>query len=580
MKKDIKFLLSVTICSLVAVILAITSLASIKLGDADGDEKAISVSDARQILRFAVGLDTPKNDEIKAAADVDRDGNITVTDARTVLRAAVGLEPIADVPAIQAVETVETVAHEETTRRAHTTKRENTKDETTTERNADIVTTTKTAESATESTTEKSTTEAVAEESTAEPITEPTTETTTESTTEATTETESCEHNFAYKPVAASEGDSDWSNGTHIETCTKCGVTINEPVSCTLDGDIIYFKDSDGNDILPTCEKAANYYRACSVCGGKKHDSLILQHKFNSENAELATVTKAATCTEAGEITAKCELCMNAEKTFTVRALGHEIDDKTLAEGETVKCSRCGEELKPADFDYDDNELLTYLSGTYYFSGKMKTLVYDSSNQPVFNTDTQCYEYEESDVTIAINPGQSIYMMMPIDDSSNIGYLAFTYKKWYGKTVTEKYFETEHEGTRYYFLLDDSILKTMGMDSSDDLSFPGPSDPEFNTKIEGVDLRQLEQAQVVYQGNVCTRLTYTKDADNILRIYMNGKKLLLVETLNKDGIITGATYFDTITSEIPSYMTTTDGVKLSGILGLTIFAGYLGMFAE
>ena len=500
MKKRTRLLLSAIACTLVAAILAISSLASIKLGDADGDEKAISVSDARQILRFAVGLDEPQNDEIRAAADVDRDGKITVTDARTVLRVAVNLDTIPDEPAIKQ---------------------------------------------------------------------------------EETTETEKCEHNFVYKPVAANEGYSDWSNGTHIETCTKCGATRNKPIACTFDGNIEYFKDSNGNDILPTCEKAANYYQTCSVCGGKKQDSSKkLQHKFNSENAELATVTKAATCTEAGEITAKCELCMNAEKTFTVRALGHEIDDKTLAEGETVKCSRCGEELKPADFDYDDNELLTYLSGTYYFSGKMKTLVYDSSNQPVFNTDTQCYEYEESDVTIAINPGQSIYMMMPIDDSSNIGYLAFTYKKWYGKTVTEKYFETEHEGTRYYFLLDDSILKTMGMDSSDDLSFPGPSDSEFNTKIEGVDLRQLEQAQVVYQGNVCTRLTYTKDADNILRIYMNGKKLLLVETLNKDGIITGATYFDTITSEIPSYMTTTDGVKLSGILGLTIFAGYLGMFAE
>ncbi len=500
MRKINKFSLSATACAFIAILLAVTSFAAIKLGDADGDEKAISVSDARQILRFAVNLDEPKNDEIRAAADVDRDGNITVTDARTVLRAAVNLDTIPDEPAIKQ---------------------------------------------------------------------------------EETTETEKCEHNFVYKPIEETAGYSDWSNGTHIETCTKCGVTRNKPIACTFDGDIEYFKDSNGNDILPTCEKAANYYQTCSVCGGKKQNSSKkLQHKFNSENAELATVTKTATCTEAGEITVKCEMCKKAVKKITVRALGHVVDDKTLAEGETVKCSRCGEVLKPETFDYDDNELLTYLSGKYYFSGKMKTIVYDSSNTPVYNTATKSYEYEESEVTIAINPGQSIYMMMPIDESADIGYLAFTSKNLLGKTVTEKYFETEYEGTRYYFHLDNSILKTIGIDSSDGLSFPEPSDPELNTKIEGVDLRQLEQAQVVYQGNVCTRLTYSKDADNTLRFYMNGKKLLLVETLNKDGIITGATYFDTITSDIPKYMTTTDGKVLSGVIGLMEFAGYLGMFAE
>ena len=66
MKKRIKHLLSAAVSMLLAVILAVSSFAAIMLGDADGNGE-ISVADARQVLRFAVKLDTPANDEIKAA---------------------------------------------------------------------------------------------------------------------------------------------------------------------------------------------------------------------------------------------------------------------------------------------------------------------------------------------------------------------------------------------------------------------------------------------------------------------------------------------------------------------------------
>lgn len=58
-------------------------------GDVDGDG-SITAADARQTLRFAVGLDSPKTSEKKAAAVVN--STPAPSDARAILRAAVGLD--------------------------------------------------------------------------------------------------------------------------------------------------------------------------------------------------------------------------------------------------------------------------------------------------------------------------------------------------------------------------------------------------------------------------------------------------------------------------------------------------------
>ena len=385
-----------------------------------------------------------------------------------------------------------------------------------------------------------------------------------------------CEHTFVWKQVEAVPGYPDWSKGKHIQTCTKCGVTTGVEVDCEL-GEIVYEKDGSGNDILPTCYRSANYYQECSVCGGKKQSSFKkLPHRYNADNKELTTVIKEANCTEPGKISVKCEICKGSEKTFETRALGHEIKDKELDEGESVKCDRCGKELEPENFDYDDNEFLTYVSGKYYYKGRAKTFTGYVAGKPV---------YDEADMTFAIVPGQSLYMRMPFDGSTEIGYLAYVDKDWLGRSVTKRYFETEYEGSRYYFYLDDNMINTINGDSSEPMDFPDPADEDFDTRIEGVDLNNANKAQVVYQGNVCTRFTFeTKDKETgkvngELRVYMNGKKLLLVETRNASGLVTDATYFDFITPDIPAYMTTTNGQGkvLSGMVGLLEFANYIGI---
>lgn len=385
-----------------------------------------------------------------------------------------------------------------------------------------------------------------------------------------------CEHTFVWKQVEIVPGNPYWSNGTHIQTCTKCGVTTGVAVECEL-GEIVYEKDDSGNDILPTCYRSANYHQECSVCGGKKQSSFKkLPHRYNTDNKDLVAVIKDATCTEPGKISVKCEICKGSEKTFETRALGHKIKDKELAEGESVKCDRCGKELEPENFDYDDNEFLTYVSGKYYYKGRAKTFTGYVAGKPV---------YDEADMTFAIVPGQSLYMRMPFDGSTEIGYLAYVDNDWLGRSVTKRYFETEYEGSRYYFYLDDNMINTINGDSSEPMDFPDPADEDFDTRIEGVDLNNANKAQVVYQGNVCTRFTFeTKDKETgkvngELRVYMNGKKLLLVETRNASGLVTDATYFDFITPDIPAYMTTTNGQGkvLSGMVGLLEFANYIGI---
>lgn len=61
-------------------------------GDADLDGK-VTAGDARAILRFAVGLDSPEHMP-GILSDVDSDGTISAADARSALRMAVGLDEL------------------------------------------------------------------------------------------------------------------------------------------------------------------------------------------------------------------------------------------------------------------------------------------------------------------------------------------------------------------------------------------------------------------------------------------------------------------------------------------------------
>lgn len=90
MKKYSKVFIAAVISVMTFVLLAVSASAAVELGDIDGDGN-INVADARNVLRYAVDLDTPTADQ-KIAADVNRDNDVTVADARLVLRVAVKLD--------------------------------------------------------------------------------------------------------------------------------------------------------------------------------------------------------------------------------------------------------------------------------------------------------------------------------------------------------------------------------------------------------------------------------------------------------------------------------------------------------
>ena len=69
---------------------AAASGASTLAGDVDRNGK-VNAADARQALRFAVGLDTHLR-QFYADADYDGDGKVTAGDARLILRRALGLD--------------------------------------------------------------------------------------------------------------------------------------------------------------------------------------------------------------------------------------------------------------------------------------------------------------------------------------------------------------------------------------------------------------------------------------------------------------------------------------------------------
>ena len=88
-----KKFLSILLCTVLFVGCAFMGTAAdgdIVYGDVDG-AKGITANDARQVLRYSVGLEEFTEDQL-LAGDVNGDGVVTAGDARLILRGSVGLE--------------------------------------------------------------------------------------------------------------------------------------------------------------------------------------------------------------------------------------------------------------------------------------------------------------------------------------------------------------------------------------------------------------------------------------------------------------------------------------------------------
>ena len=96
--------------------------------------------------------------------------------------------------------------------------------------------------------------------------------------------------------------------------------------------------------VAPTCETDGYTLHTCELCGYNYRDQV---QKATGHSYSEWTVTKEATCTEAGEETRTCASC-NETETRSVAAKGHTLKDTVVAatcttEGYTLhECTVCG----------------------------------------------------------------------------------------------------------------------------------------------------------------------------------------------------------------------------------------------
>lgn len=317
LKKSKRFLTAV-ISVITALAMSMTAFAAITYGDVDNSGD-INVTDARLVLRFAVKLENPANDDIRKAADVDGDGDIDVSDARLVLRVAVKLDT--SFPAS------EKEVHEHTYGEFVTVK-----EATCTEKGLKQKTCTGCGDIV------KEEIEALGHDFS----TEWTIDTAATCTVNGTkshhctrcdaksdiTTVSLIDHNYtAY---------SSNNNKTHSSKCEMCGKTKTE--NCTFTSKKIEADCTNGGYTLFTC----------SVCGYsyKEEETNALGHDFSSE----WTIDTEATCTAAGSKSHHCSRCSEKSDVTTIDALGHDFSTEwtvdvaktcTTAGSKSHHCTRC-----------------------------------------------------------------------------------------------------------------------------------------------------------------------------------------------------------------------------------------------
>ena len=112
-----------------------------------------------------------------------------------------------------------------------------------------------------------------------------------------------------------------------------------------------------------TCTEAGVSTRTCTVCGAEETLTVpALGHKFGEW-----TVTKAATCTETGVSTRTCTVCGEAKETKDIPALGHKAGTVYAMDKDShwLTCTVCGVALT--------KESHTYVQGVQCVCGLMKT---------------------------------------------------------------------------------------------------------------------------------------------------------------------------------------------------------------
>ena len=317
LKKSKRFLTAV-ISVITALAMCLTAFAAITYGDVDKSGN-VNVTDARLVLRFAVKLEEPENDDIAKLADVDGNGDIDVSDARLVLRVAVMLDDPFPV--------FENDVHEHTYGEFMIVKEANCTEKGLKQKTCTVCGNTVEEE-----------TEALGHDFS----TEWTIDTAATCTADGV-KSHHCTRCDAKSDITTvSPIDHNYTtyssnnNKTHTRRCEMCGKTETE--NCTFTSQKIKADCTNGGYTLFTC----------SVCGYsyKEEETNALGHEFSSE----WTIDTEATCTTAGSKSHHCSRCSEKSDVTTIEALGHDFSTEwtidvaktcTTAGSKSHHCTRC-----------------------------------------------------------------------------------------------------------------------------------------------------------------------------------------------------------------------------------------------
>ncbi|MBE6610355.1 MAG: hypothetical protein E7634_06775, partial [Ruminococcaceae bacterium] len=135
-------------------------------------------------------------------------------------------------------------------------------------------------------------------------------------------------HNYKYDETAS----TCIAQGYVTSTCLDCGYTVVNGYTDFADHKFVI-----SETVEPSCISEGYSIENCSVCGYSRKSAFValLMHEFGD-----AEVTKAPTCTEAGELTAKCirEGC-DAKKVTLSSPAGHVL---TAVPGVSPTCTEAG----------------------------------------------------------------------------------------------------------------------------------------------------------------------------------------------------------------------------------------------
>ncbi len=137
--------------------------------------------------------------------------------------------------------------------------------------------------------------------------------------------------------------------GSETYTCTACGESIVNEIPAT--GKHTY----DDGTIDATCTEPVKAGEICTVCGDVKGELTAIEGTELGHD-KVENVTKAPTCTEAGEMTVTCSRC-DYEATEEIPATGHKLDDGTLVEADCEKGQRVLYKCTNSGCDYSEEEL-------------------------------------------------------------------------------------------------------------------------------------------------------------------------------------------------------------------------------